>query len=148
MTITSQFTDITSSSNFWRCFVPLVKFSYWSKFHGNIITGSRAMTIYFYKELNQKSGNRKTLVWILRNIIRLGWVSNIKFGTDVSNEMLLNVAKSQGYSLHCFWVIKGKPTGGVKLPTSHPTTQIRVKHGPIEDLWEKSYEIRSIKRVP
>ena len=32
---------------FWRCFVSLVKFSYWSKFHINIITGSGVMTISF-----------------------------------------------------------------------------------------------------
>ena len=34
---------------FWRCFVSLVKFSYWSKFHVNIITASVIMTIFFYK---------------------------------------------------------------------------------------------------
>ena len=33
-----------------------------------------------------------------------------KFATNVSNEMLLNVAKSQGYSFYRFWVIKGEPT--------------------------------------
>ena len=26
--------------------------------------------------------------------------------------MLLNAAKSQGYSFYRFWIIKGKPTGG------------------------------------
>ena len=26
--------------------------------------------------------------------------------------MLLNAAKCQGYTFYCFWVIKGKPTGG------------------------------------
>ena len=31
--MTSHFSDMTSSSIFWRCFVSLVKFSYWSKFH-------------------------------------------------------------------------------------------------------------------
>ena len=31
--------------------------------------------------------------------------------------MLLNATKGQGYSFYCFWVIKGKPTGEVKLPT-------------------------------
>ena len=36
---------------FWRCFVFLVKFSYWSKFYVNIITGSGVMTISFYKGL-------------------------------------------------------------------------------------------------
>ena len=35
-----------------------------------------------------------------------------KFGTDVSNKILLNAAKFQGYNSYRFWVIKGKPTGG------------------------------------
>ena len=51
MTMTSQFFvwhDINVNF-FWRYFVSLVKFSYWSKFHVNIITGSRIMTIFFYK---------------------------------------------------------------------------------------------------
>ena len=34
---------------FSRYFVFLVKFSYWSKFHVNIITGSGVMKIFFYK---------------------------------------------------------------------------------------------------
>ena len=36
--------------------------------------------------------------------------------------MLLNAAKCQGYSFYSFWVIKGKPAGGVKLlpPPSPP----------------------------
>ena len=36
---------------FWRSFVSLVKFSYRSKFHVSIITGSGVMTISFYKRL-------------------------------------------------------------------------------------------------
>ena len=39
--------------NLWRGFVSFVKFSYWSKFHVNIITGSGAMTIFFYKGLSK-----------------------------------------------------------------------------------------------
>ena len=83
---------------FWRWFVSLVKFSYWSKFHVNIITGSRIITIFFYKGLtrNQKVGN--TPVWVLFNIWRLGRDMDIKFGTDVSNKMLLNAASFQGYN--------------------------------------------------
>ena len=62
-------------------------------------------------------------VWILPNIWRLGQVRDTKFGMNVSNKMLLNATKCQGYNFYCFWDIKGKPTGeGVKL--SH--TQIRV----------------------
>ena len=36
---------------FWRCFVSLVKFSCWSKFHVNIITG--------FEGIDQQSGNWK-----------------------------------------------------------------------------------------
>ena len=40
---------------------------------------------------------------------------DIKFGTNVSYEMLLNAAKCQGYSFYRFGVIKGKPTGRGKI---------------------------------
>ena len=110
------------------CLVSLAKFSYWSKFHVNIITFSGVMTIFFYKRLirNPEIGN--TPVWVWPNIWRLGRVSDTKFVTNVSNEMLLNATKSQGYSYSfCrFWVIKGKPTWDVKLLPTSPT-QIRVK---------------------
>ena len=95
---------------FWGCFVSFVKFSYWFKFHPNIITGSRVMTIYFHKGLtrNPEMGNTRFLV--LPNILRMGQVRNTKFGTDVSNKMLLNAAKCQGYNVFRFWVFKRKPT--------------------------------------
>ena len=58
-----QFADMKSSSNFCCCyFVALVKFSYWSKFHVNIITGSGVMTISFYKGLTRNSEIGKTPV--------------------------------------------------------------------------------------
>ena len=50
--------------------------------------------------------------WVLPKNWRLGWVRDPKFGTNVSNQMLLNAAKCQGHNLYRFWVIKGKPTGG------------------------------------
>ena len=102
---------------FWRCFVPLMKFSYWSKFLVNIITGSGVMIIFFHKGLTRNPEIGNTPVWVLPNIWRLGQVGDTKFGMSVSNKMLLNPAKCHGYSFYCFWVIKGKPTGGeVKLP--------------------------------
>ena len=53
----SQFTDMTSSSIFFEVvFVFLVKFSYWSKFHVNIMTGSGVMITFFYMGL---TGNGK-----------------------------------------------------------------------------------------
>ena len=96
---------------FWRCFVSLVKFSYWSKFHVNIMTSSGIMTIFFYKGLTRNPEIGNTFVWVLPNIWRLGRVMDTKFGTIVSNRMLLNAAKFQGYSMYRFWVIKRKPTG-------------------------------------
>ena len=125
MTMTSQFSDIESSSIFfWRFFLSFVKFSCWSKFHVNIITSSEVMIIYFYKGSTRNPEIRNTPIWVLPNIWRLGQVSDTKFGMDVSNEMLLNAAKMPGlqllpFTVSEFWVIKGKPTGvGKNYP--HP----------------------------
>ena len=110
---------------FWYYFVSLVKFSYWSTFHVNIITGSGIMTVFFYKGLTRNPEIRNTPVWVLPNIWRLGRVMDTKFGTNVSNRMLLNAAKFQGYSFYRFWVIKRKPTGGGgKLPTHPPRLRL------------------------
>ena len=100
---------------FWIWFVSLVKFSYWSKFHVNIATGSGVMTIYFYKGLTRNPEIGNTPVWVLPNIWRLGQCRHTKFRTDVSKKMLLNATKYQGYSFYRFWVIKGIPTGGGKI---------------------------------
>ena len=82
------------------------------------------MTIFFYKGF---TGNRKYPRLSFANIWRLGRIQDTKFGTKVSNEMLWNAAKCQGYTFSRFRDIKGKLTGvrvgmGVRLPT-----QIRVK---------------------
>ena len=91
---------------FWSFFVTLVKFSYWSRFHVNIITGSGIMTISFCKGLTKNPEIGNTPVWVFPNIWTLGQIMDTKFGTDVSNRMLLNVAKCQGYSFYRFWVIE------------------------------------------
>ena len=108
--------------NFFRhCFVSLVKFSYWSKFDVNIITGSEIMTMTKRLTRNPEIGNIP--VWVLPSIWRLGQVLDTKFGMNVSNRMLLNAAKYQGYSFYRFWVIKGKSTwvGGKTIPPAPPT---------------------------
>ena len=104
MTSTSIFFDVV------LCFVSL-KFSYWCKFHVNIITGSGIMTLFFYKGLTRNPEIGNTPVLVLPNIWRRGRVRDTKFGMNVSNKMLLNAAECQGYSLYRFKVIKGKPTG-------------------------------------
>ena len=112
MSMISIFSDITSSSTFfWRCFISLVKVSYWSKFHVNIITGSGVMTISFFKRLTRNLEIRNTPVWGLLNIWRLERVRTTKFDTNVSNKILLNSAKCQSYSFYRFWFVKGKPIG-------------------------------------
>ena len=113
MAMISQFADMTSPSSFFD--VVLFFFSYWSKFHVNFITGSGVMRISFYKGLTRNPEIGNTPVWILPNVSRLGRVRNTRFGTNVSNKMLLNAAKWQGYSFYRFWVIRGKQEE-VKLP--------------------------------
>ena len=68
------------------------------------------MTIYFYKGLTRSPEIGNTPFWVLPNMSRLGRVRDIKFRTDVSNEILLNAAKIQGYIFYCFWIIKKRPT--------------------------------------
>ena len=105
-------------------FVFLVKFSYWSKSHVNIITGSGVMTISFYKGLTRNLEIGNTSLWVLPNIRRLGRVKNTKFGTNISNKMSLKAALCYGCFFYRFWVIKGKPTGG---KITFPSTQTMVE---------------------
>ena len=55
------------------------------------------MKTLFYKGLSRDPQIGNTLVWVLPNIWRLGPLRDTKFETNFSNEMLLNVAKYQGY---------------------------------------------------
>ena len=80
--------DVTDKL-FWRGFVTIVKFSYWSKFHVNIITGSAVITISFYKRLTKNTEIVNKPVQVSHNIWRLVRVKNTKFGTNVSNKTLL-----------------------------------------------------------
>ena len=102
----SRHNVVTNLFFFWHCFVSLINFSYWSKFHVSIITGSG---VSFYKGLTTNPEIWNTHVWGLPNIFRLGQVRDAKFGKNVSNKMLLHAAQRQSYSFYHFWVIKGKP---------------------------------------
>ena len=81
--MTSQFAHDVIVIYFWRYFVSLVKFSYWSKFHVNIITGSGIMTVFFYKGLTRIPEIGNTPAWGLPNIWRLGQDRDTEFGTNV-----------------------------------------------------------------
>ena len=111
---------------FWRRLISFIKFSCWSTFYVNIITGFEAMAISFYKRFTRNQEIVKTTVWVFPNIWRLRRVKNTKFSTNLSNKVLRNSAKCQGYSFYRFWVIKGKPPGlvGRKGGKVTPLTQI------------------------
>ena len=79
------------SQIFWRCFVSLAKFRYWSKFHVNVITGSGVMTISFYKELTRNPEIGNTLFWVRINIWILGRARNTKFDKNISTK--------------CYWML-------------------------------------------
>ena len=64
---------------------------------------------FFCEGLTKNSEIGNTTVWVLSNIWRLGWVRDTKFGSNASNEKLINAVNCQVYSFYCFWVIKGKP---------------------------------------
>ena len=51
------------------------------------------MTILFYKGLTRNPEIGSTAVGVLRNKLNLRRVRDTKFGTNVSNEMLLDAAK-------------------------------------------------------
>ena len=107
-TMTSQFADMMSSSIFfWRLCVSLVNFSFWSKFHVNIVTGSGVKTIFVYKGCDQKCGKFCP--------ISGDW--GYQFELNVCNENFLNAAKFQVYRFYLFWVIELKTPGrvGVKI---------------------------------
>ena len=95
---------------FWSHRVSLVKFSYWSKFHVNIITGSGAMTIFIYKGLTRNLEIINTLQFypISGGREKVG-IPNL---ARMSLMKMLNAGKWQGYSIYRFWILEGKPTGG------------------------------------
>ena len=109
MAMTLQFSDMTSSSNFFDVLFLLPILVTDPSF-----TGSGVMKIFFYKGLTRNPEIANTPVWVFPNIWRLwGQVRDTRFGTNVSNKILLNAAKDQGYSFHRFWVIfKGKSSWG------------------------------------
>ena len=59
--------------------------------------GSGVFTIFVYKGLTRNPEIGNTPVRVLPNIWRLGRVRDTIFGTNVSNEMLQNATKCQGY---------------------------------------------------
>ena len=91
----------------WLFFVSLVRLSYWSKFHFMSVS-LLVLELWQFSFIRDWQENWKS-VWVLTNICRLKQARDTKFGRNVSNKMLLNATKCQGYSFYHFWVIKGRP---------------------------------------
>ena len=122
MTMMSQFSDMTSSLIFWSYFVSLVKFSYCSKFHVNIITGSGIMTIFFYKGLSRNPEIGNTSVWVLRNIWRWGklWIPNLARMSLIECYWMLQNSKVTAFTALELLRKNQQGEGGVKLPPFPP----------------------------
>ena len=71
-----NFATLRHRQIFWQSFVSIVRSSYWSKFHVNIITASGIMAISFYKGLTRNPEIGNTPIWVLLNIWRLGRARN------------------------------------------------------------------------
>ena len=81
------------------------------------------MIIFVCEGLTRNREIRKTPVWILPNIWRLEAVRDTTFGKDVSNDILLNAAKCNGYSLYYIWILVRENQQGVGskiTPLPHP----------------------------
>ena len=108
---------------FWRDFLSLVNFSYWSKFYVNIIPGSGVMTIFFYKGLTRSLS--------FSQYLETGRVRGTKFDTNFSNECYWILQNARVTAFTVSELIKGKQQGVAKItapppPHTHTHTQIRV----------------------
>ena len=103
---------------FWRYVISLVKFSFWSKFHVSIITGSGIITIFFYKGLTRNSEIGNTPVWVFPNIWRLVQVLDTKFGTNVSNKIWCKISGLQ--LLPFFELLRENQLDGGGITSHHP----------------------------
>ena len=98
---------------FWQCFVSLVKFSYWTKFHVNIITGSRIMTIFFYKGLTRNPEIGNTPIWF-RDWSKL-WIPNLARMSLIECYWMLQNSRVTAFTV--FELLRENQLGwGVKLP--------------------------------
>ena len=91
---------------FWRCCIFLVEF------HSGPSVIPNHYWFWSYHNFGNVSSEFCSISW------DLGRVRDTRFGTNVSNEMLLNTAKCQGYSFYLLWVtfILGKTNREAKSP--------------------------------
>ena len=114
--MTSQFPDMTAPSIFWCCFIFLVNFSYWSKFHVTIHRWFWNYEHFFIRD------------WLEIRKSKIPTSDFCPISGDWDKLEIPNFARMslinfycQCCSFYCFWVIKGKQMGG-KLPPPPTTT--------------------------
>ena len=113
--------------NFFRCcFVSLVNFSYYTKFHVNITTGSGVMTISFYKRLTRIPEIGNTAVWVLPIIWRRGRVRNFKSGKNVYNKIYWMLQNSRVTVFTISGLLRVTPhgRGGGKITLPRPRLEL------------------------
>ena len=125
--MTSQFFDIRLSLNFFDVALfllsSLVTVPIFMSLSSLVLELWQFLFIRDWPKIRKRDCPRLSFAQYLET----GRVKKTKFGTNISDKMLLNAAKWQGYSFYRFWVIKGRPIGegggggvGVKLPAPHP----------------------------
>ena len=140
--------------NFWL--FSLVKFSYWSKFHVKITTGSGTMTTLSYNGLTRNLEIENTpsgFCPISEDCGKLGIPNLARMSLTTC---FLIASKSQGYSFYRFWVIKRKPTGdgqGVGANYTIPRFLLKSNYITINtlhprNLWLKSNDLTIITLTP
>ena len=98
---------------FWRCFVSLVKFSYWSKFHVSIITGSRKSEIPL-SEVCPISGDWGEL-----------WIPNLAWMSLIECYWMLQISRVTAFTV--FELSRENQRGGGKV-TPPPRLRLSKMH--------------------
>ena len=116
MKMTSQFADMTSSSNF----VDVVLFLMLISVTGPsfISISSLVLELWQFSFIRDWPEIRKLKISPSEFCPVSGDWGDLRI-PNVSNKILLNAAKCQCYSFYHFWVVKRKPTGGYNYPPSY-----------------------------
>ena len=111
---------------FWPWCVCLVKFSCSSKFHVNIITGSRVITIFVYKGWIEI---RTSEIPPSKFCSILGQLKNTKFGTNVSKKSHLILENSQVTVFTVSQLLRENQQVGGKITPSHSVSNWKYPFG-------------------
>ena len=111
---------------FGPCLVSLVGYSYWSKFHVNIITGSGIMKIFFYKGLNtnREVGDTPEFCLISWDWCEL-WIPNLAGMSPIKYYRMLHISSVTAFTV--FELLRENQLWGKITTPPLPHTSISVK---------------------